>query len=137
MTPDRTANERLRRKFAEKANVVGPWIERQMDAVAALGMGMQGSLEETLHRLQQYEQGSVQYRPHMDELEKCHQEIQEAMIFENRYTQYTMETLRVGWEQLLTSIHRNINEVENQVRPGGSLCLFGIKVPLSKHQGRP
>ncbi|KAG0424068.1 hypothetical protein HPB47_000187 [Ixodes persulcatus] len=109
------SNERLRRKFAEKANVVGPWIERQMDAVAALGMGMQGSLEETLHRLQQYEQGSVQYRPHMDELEKCHQEIQEAMIFENRYTQYTMETLRVGWEQLLTSIHRNINEVENQI----------------------
>lgn len=95
--------------------MVGPWIERQMDAVAALGMGMQGSLEETLHRLQQYEQGSVQYRPHMDELEKCHQEIQEAMIFENRYTQYTMETLRVGWEQLLTSIHRNINEVENQI----------------------
>lgn len=37
------------------------------------------------------------------------------MIFENRYTQYTMETLRVGWEQLLTSINRNINEVENQI----------------------
>lgn len=26
-----------------------------------------------------------------------------------------METLRVGWEQLLTSINRNINEVENQI----------------------
>lgn len=25
------------------------------------------------------------------------------------------QTLRVGWEQLLTSIHRNINEVENQI----------------------
>ena len=33
----------------------------------------------------------------------------------SRYTQYTMETLRVGWEQLLTSINRNINEVENQI----------------------
>lgn len=32
-----------------------------------------------------------------------------------RYTQYTMETLRVGWEQLLTSINRTINEVENQI----------------------
>lgn len=32
-----------------------------------------------------------------------------------RYTAYTMETLRVGWEQLLTSINRNINEVENQI----------------------
>lgn len=109
------SNERLRRKFAEKANVVGPWIERQMDAVAAIGMGMQGSLEDQLGKLQQYEQAVIQYRPHMDELEKCHQEIQEAMIFENTYTQYTMETLRVGWEQLLTSIHRNINEVENQI----------------------
>ncbi|XP_064484434.1 alpha-actinin isoform X2 [Ornithodoros turicata] len=109
------SNERLRRKFAEKANAVGPWIERQMDAVAAIGMGMQGSLEDQLRRLHQYEQSVVQYKPHMDELEKTHQEIQEAMIFENRYTQYTMETLRVGWEQLLTSIHRNINEVENQI----------------------
>merc|ERR1712212_748444 len=37
-------NEALRRQFAEKSNQVGPWIERQMDAVAAIGMGMQGSL---------------------------------------------------------------------------------------------
>ena len=27
---------------------------------------------------------------------------------------YFFQTLRVGWEQLLTSIARNINEVENQ-----------------------
>ena len=26
-----------------------------------------------------------------------------------------METLRVGWEQLLTSINRSINEIENQI----------------------
>ncbi|RWS10034.1 Alpha-actinin: sarcomeric-like protein, partial [Dinothrombium tinctorium] len=108
-------NEALRRKFGEKANIVGPWIERHIDAVAAVGMGMQGSLEDQLHKLKQYEVSVVQYRPNMDELEKIHQEVQESMIFENRYTQYTMETLRVGWEQLLTSIHRNINEVENQI----------------------
>merc|ERR1712066_1222787 len=29
-------NEALRRQFAEKSNQVGPWIERQMDAVAAI-----------------------------------------------------------------------------------------------------
>jgi actinin alpha len=55
------------------------------------------------------------YKPHIEELEKIHQAVQEGMIFENRYTQYTMETLRVGWEQLLTSINRTINEVENQI----------------------
>ncbi|KAG8186293.1 hypothetical protein JTE90_007321 [Oedothorax gibbosus] len=119
------SNERLRRKFAEKANAVGPWIERQMDSVAAIGMGMQGSLEDQLNKLRQFEVSVVQYRPHMDELEKCHQEIQEAMIFENRYTQYTMETLRVGWEQLLTSIHRNINEVENQILTRDSKGITG------------
>lgn len=105
----------LRRQFAEKANQVGPWIERQMDAVTAIGMGMQGSLEDQMHRLKEYQQGVSAYRPHIEELEKIHQAVQESMIFENRYTQYTMETLRVGWEQLLTSINRNINEVENQI----------------------
>ncbi|XP_027202553.2 alpha actinin isoform X3 [Dermatophagoides pteronyssinus] len=108
-------NEGLRRKFAEKANGVGPWIERHIDAVAAIGMGMQGSLEEQLMKLRQYEEAVNMYKVHMEEMEKIHQEVQENMIFENRYTQYTMETLRVGWEQLLTSIQRNINEVENQI----------------------
>lgn len=108
-------NEGLRRQFAEKANIVGPWIESQMDGVAAIGMGVVGSLEDQLDKLKQHESTSHQYRPHIDELEKIHQEVQEQMIFENQYTQYTMETLRVGWEQLLTAIHRNINEVENQI----------------------
>lgn len=40
---------------------------------------------------------------------------QESFVFENRYSQYTMETLRVGWEQLVTSVNRTINEVENQI----------------------
>lgn len=104
-------NEMLRRQFAEKANNVGPWIEKQMDAVAAIGMAISGSLEEQLHRLKEYEQAVYAYKPHIEELEKIHQAVQESMIFENRYTNYTMDTLRVGWEQLLTSINRNINEV--------------------------
>merc|ERR1711910_131344 len=108
-------NEALRRSFAEKANQVGPWIERQMDAVAAIGMGMQGSLEEQLGRLREYEEAVYQFKPHLEELERINQQIQESFVFENRYTQYTMETLRVGWEQLVTSVNRTINEVENQI----------------------
>jgi len=109
-------NETLRRTFAEKANGVGPWIEKQMDAVAAIGMGMHGSvLEEQQARLKEYESAVVANRGIMEEMERVHQQVQEAMVFENRYTQYTMETLRVGWEQLLTSINRTINEVENQI----------------------
>lgn len=108
-------NEGLRRQFAERANMVGPWIENQMDGVAAIGMGIVGSLEDQLKKLKEHESIVHDYRPHIDELEKIHQEVQEQMIFENQYTQYIMETLRVGWEQLLTSIHRNVNEVENQI----------------------
>merc|ERR1711937_601013 len=108
-------NEALRRQFAEKSNQVGPWIERQMDAVAAIGMGMHGSLEEQLSRLREYEEAVYQFKPHLEELERINQQIQESFVFENRYTQYTMETLRVGWEQLVTSVNRTINEVENQI----------------------
>lgn len=108
-------NERLRRQFAQKANVVGPWIENQLDGVASIGVTARTSLEEQLNKLRQFERATDQYRPHMDELERYNEEVQESLIFENRYTHYTMETLRVGWEQLLTAIARNINEVENQI----------------------
>jgi len=108
-------NEALRRQFADKSNQVGPWIERQMDAVSAIGMGMQGSLEDQLSRLREYEEAVYQFKPHLEELERINQQIQESFVFENRYTQYTMETLRVGWEQLVTSVNRTINEVENQI----------------------
>lgn len=108
-------NEGLRRQFAEKADHLGPWIESQLDSVAQIGMSCEGSLEQQLDRLKQHEVIVNEHRPQIDEIEKIHQENQEQMIFENQYTQYTMETLRVGWEQLLTSIHRNVNEVENQI----------------------
>jgi actinin alpha len=61
------------------------------------------------------DQSLTQYKPNIDELENINKEIQEAMIFENRHTGYTMETVRVGWEQLGVILARNINEVENQV----------------------
>ncbi|CAH2012346.1 unnamed protein product [Acanthoscelides obtectus] len=77
-------NETLRRQFAEKANAVGPWIERQLDAVTAIGMGVHGTLEDQLHRLKEYEQGVYAYKPHIEELERVHQAVQESMIFENR-----------------------------------------------------
>ncbi|GLH16162.1 Alpha-actinin, sarcomeric [Gryllus bimaculatus] len=73
LTQRRRDNEMVRRQFAEKANGVGPWIERQMDAVTAIGMGLQGSLEDQLLRLREYEQAVYAYKPHIEELEKIHQ----------------------------------------------------------------
>ena len=44
----------------------------------------------------------------MEELEGVNQEIQESLIFENKYTPHTMETLSVEWDQLATSVKRTI-----------------------------
>lgn len=108
------SNEKLRQLFAQKANTVGPLIERQHDQISQITMNMQG-LEQQLAKLRSLEQSLSQFKPQIDELENINKEIQEAMIFENRHTAYTMETIRVGWEQLGVAITRNINEVENQV----------------------
>ncbi|XP_071079754.1 alpha-actinin, sarcomeric-like isoform X2 [Haliotis cracherodii] len=108
-------NERLRREFGQKANVVGQWIETNLDAVASIGLQSKMSLEDQLKKLRQFDNAVQAYKTNMDDLERINMEVQEAMIFENRYTQYSMETLRVGWEQLLTAIARNSNEVENQI----------------------
>jgi actinin alpha len=107
-------NDNLRIVFAQKANVCGPWIERQHDQIANATMNMQG-LEQQLHKLKLMEQALVGFKPNIDELENINKDIQEALIFENRHTSYTMETIRVGWEQLGVAIARNTNEVENQI----------------------
>ena len=83
-------NERLRRAFAQKANVVGQWIERHLDAVATASM-QKGKLEENLSRLYAIDKEVASFRPNMDELERYNQDIHEAMIFDNRHTPYTME----------------------------------------------
>ncbi|XP_038075922.1 alpha-actinin-4-like isoform X2 [Patiria miniata] len=108
------SNERLRYQFAKKANVVGPWIEGQTMKVNNLHME-RGALEEHLASLQRIERDVVDYKAHMDELEMYNQSVQEAMIFENEHTKYTMETIRVGYEQLVTTTRRLINELENQI----------------------
>lgn len=104
-----------------KASHISFVARRSSSCVASV---FQGTLEDQLHRLKEYEQAVYQYKIHLEELEKIHQAVQEGMIFENRYTQYTMETLRVGWEQLLTSINRNVNEVENQILTRDSKVSF-------------
>ncbi|XP_073656426.1 alpha-actinin-1 isoform X4 [Tursiops truncatus] len=108
-------NERLRKQFAAQANVIGPWIQTKMEEIGRISIEMHGTLEDQLSHLRQYEKSIVNYKPKIDQLEGDHQLIQEALIFDNKHTNYTMEHIRVGWEQLLTTIARTINEVENQI----------------------
>lgn len=107
-------NERLRLQFAKKANEVGQWTEQQLDTVTNMGL-QKGSLEDHLAKLRKLEEEVAQYRQNFDELEVYNQEVQEAMIYENKHSSYTMESLRIGWESLLTAIARNMNEMENQI----------------------
>ncbi|ELK32020.1 Alpha-actinin-4 [Myotis davidii] len=109
------SNEHLRRQFASQANIVGPWIQTKMEEIGRISIEMNGTLEDQLSHLKQYERSIVDYKPNLDLLEQQHQLIQEALIFDNKHTNYTMEHIRVGWEQLLTTIARTINEIENQI----------------------
>lgn len=109
------SNDRYRQSFAEKANVVGPWLEHQLENVAGIALGGRGSLEQSLQRLTDLYHTVQTYKPNLDELERINQQLQENYIFENPFTSYTMETLRVGWETLITSINKTSNEIENQI----------------------
>jgi actinin alpha len=108
-------NERFRIQFAQKANVVGPWIEHQHEQLQQLTIQVVGTLEQHQKKLEAMETSFAEYRPHIDELEKYNQQIQECMIFENRHTPYTMEVIRVAWEQLNTQLTRQIAEIKNQI----------------------
>ncbi|KAM6988197.1 alpha-actinin-4 isoform 5-T5 [Tautogolabrus adspersus] len=108
-------NDSLRAKFATQANTVGAYIQAKMEEIGRISIEMNGTLEDQLTSLKEYQESIMSYMPEINTLEGYHQLIQEALIFDNQYTSYTMEHLRVGWEQLLTTIARTINEVENQI----------------------
>uniref|UniRef100_A0A8D3CKY8 Actinin, alpha 1 n=1 Tax=Scophthalmus maximus TaxID=52904 RepID=A0A8D3CKY8_SCOMX len=84
-------NERLRRQFANQANVIGPWIQTKMEEIGRISIEMNGTLEDQLTHLRTYEKSIVNYKPKIDQLEGDHQLIQEALIFDNKHTNYTME----------------------------------------------
>lgn len=52
---------------------------------------MNGTLEDQLTNLKDYQDTIISYQPEINTLEGDHQLIQEALIFDNQYTSYTME----------------------------------------------
>lgn len=59
--------------------------------IGRISIEMHGTLEDQLSHLRQYEKSIVNYKPKIDQLEGDHQLIQEALIFDNKHTNYTME----------------------------------------------
>lgn len=90
---------------------------------------MHGTLEDQLSHLRQYEKSIVNYKPKIDMLECDHQLIQEALIFDNKHTNYTMEvngpgpaSLRRSWGTLAV-LHLGQRLPWNLGRGGGILTL--------------
>lgn len=52
---------------------------------------MTGPLEDQMNQLKQYEHNIINYKHNIDKLEGDHQLIQEALVFDNKHTNYTME----------------------------------------------
>lgn len=59
--------------------------------IGSKAIEMHGTLEKQLEDLKAYQESIVLYTPEINAVESIHQEIQEALIFDNPYTSYTME----------------------------------------------
>ncbi|KAJ8391762.1 hypothetical protein AAFF_G00085340 [Aldrovandia affinis] len=109
------SHERLRRQFAAQANLIGPWIQTRMEEIGQSATEVSETLEDQMTQLKQHEHVVVSYKPNIDTLEGDHQLIQESLIFDNKHTKSNLFHIRVGWELLLTTIARTINEIETQI----------------------
>lgn len=76
--------------------------------IGRISIEMHGTLEDQLSHLRQYEKSIVNYKPKIDQLECDHQLIQEALIFDNKHTNYNMEVNRPGL--FLASIWGSISQ---------------------------
>ncbi|VDP71912.1 unnamed protein product [Schistosoma mattheei] len=109
------ANEKLRREFAQKAEAFNSSIETHRTEIVKVSMESHSSLEDQRNNLQKLEEELNRHQDKLNELEHVNQALEDAYIFENPYTVYSMPTLRVAWEQLFTLLHYSVNEIDNQI----------------------
>uniref|UniRef100_H2Y433 Calponin-homology (CH) domain-containing protein n=1 Tax=Ciona savignyi TaxID=51511 RepID=H2Y433_CIOSA len=108
-------HELLRTEFAQIANQFGPWMVEFTKEINRIAMSMVGSLEDVKNSLMDYQQRMMANKPQLDTLEKKHQQMQEALVFDNPHSAYSMESLHASWEHIKALLSLTINEVENQI----------------------
>lgn len=81
------------------------WLQE----IGRISMEMHGTLEDQLTHLRQYEKSIVNYKPKIDQLEGDHQLIQEALIFDNKHTKYTMEVRVFILFLILQEVYKTCN----------------------------
>lgn len=62
-----------------------------LQEIARSSIQISGALEDQMNQLKQYEHNIINYKNNIDKLEGDHQLIQEALVFDNKHTNYTME----------------------------------------------
>ncbi|CAB1343727.1 unnamed protein product [Coregonus sp. 'balchen'] len=115
--------QKISQSYGIKANLINPYstitteelLAKWDKEIGRCSLEVGGTLEDQMTQLKQFEHVIVTYKPNIDKLEGDHQLIQESLVFDNKHTNYTMEHIRVGWELLLTTIARTINEIETQI----------------------
>ena len=86
-----TDNENLRQDFAAKANQAGAYIDAKNAALSDLSLQSQGTLEEQLQVLKSFHEEVIGFQPTIDSCEAANRLNQEALVFDNPHTKYTIE----------------------------------------------
>lgn len=112
--------------------------------IGRISIEMHGTLEDQLSHLRQYEKSIVNYKPKIDQLECDHQLIQEALIFDNKHTNYTMEVNGPRFSGrkpgALPILHLGQHLPVNQAGGGGvcslplKLCTFNLQYLLDARE---
>lgn len=97
-TPDMEAEIQEELSLPSYFNIV---LMFNLQEIGRISIEMHGTLEDQLTHLRQYEKSIVNYKPKIDQLEGDHQLIQEALIFDNKHTNYTMEVYTHKNSQML------------------------------------
>ncbi|KAF7259683.1 hypothetical protein EG68_02881 [Paragonimus skrjabini miyazakii] len=108
-------NDNLRRQFAQKATEFDKWLQRQKADITRIALEGHGSLEEQRDQLKKLETDISKEKRLLDELEQCNHALEDAYVFDNPFTTLSMPMLRVGWDQLFTSLQHSVNVIENQI----------------------
>lgn len=96
--------------------------------MASVGAQGRESLEQQLAKLKQYEQNVQSYKSNIEDLEHLNQEVQEAMIFENRHTSYTMEVSRAPGNTCTPTLLHDYVQCSNFVESLSGCVLCGCRL---------
>ncbi|XP_004349304.2 pectoralis alpha actinin [Capsaspora owczarzaki ATCC 30864] len=105
-------NEQLRLEYAANANSFGEWLQTTN---ATLAQGATGTSEEQLQFLQAQQATLQGEEARLQQIEEINQRIEQAVILENKHSNFPIESIRENWESVHTLLQRSLNTLNNQI----------------------